>query len=121
MWKIVAALVGALLVLCCVGGALVLVNGNRLFGGINRADKGDCLAGKSIDESSDRFQPTDLKVVKCTDDAAKYQVLGRVKNKTKAEAEADRNICGAFPEATKMYWFGRKDTAKGTVLCLKNK
>jgi hypothetical protein len=117
--KIILAVVGAVLLLCCIGGVVIAVVNKDVFsrdpGG---AKAGDCLSGKSIDQSSDQFQNANLKVVSCTAGDAKYKVVGRVENKTQTDAQNDNNVCGAYPDATSLYWQGQKGKT-GTVLCLK--
>jgi hypothetical protein len=115
--KIILAIVGALLLLCCIGGVVFAVRGADIFGGNpGNAEAGDCLSGKSIDERSDRFQEADLEIVECTDADAKYKVVGRVDDKTQAEATDE--VCRPFPDAELIYWQGRSGE-EGTVLCLK--
>jgi hypothetical protein len=118
--KIILAIVGGVLALCCIGGViLAVVNWDSISGGDPGSSKaGDCLGGKAIDQSSDEFQEADLKVVKCSDGDAKYKVVGRVEDKTQTEAQTDENVCSAFADATSLYWQGQKGK-KGVVLCLK--
>jgi hypothetical protein len=115
-WKIAIAVVGVLLLLCCVGGFFVI----RSLGGDSLADakQGDCLKGKIADGSSDQFKEADLEPVKCSDSAATYVIEGRVTGKTQAQAQTDDQVCAAFKDADTVFWFGT-DGAKGTVLCLK--
>jgi flagellar basal body-associated protein FliL len=118
-WKIIAIVVGVLLLLCCVGGAVLVANSGKLFStAAADAKVGDCLSGKKIDQSSDKFQKADLKVVKCSDPDALYKVVGRVEDRTQSQAQTDDNVCGAFADATNLYWQGREGE-KGTVLCMK--
>ena len=113
--KIILAIVGAVLLLCCIGGVALAVQGNIFGSSASSADVGDCLSGKSIDQSSDKFQEADLEVVKCSDGDAKYKVVGKVENKTQAEATDE--VCRPFTGAELIYWEGRANE-KGTVLCL---
>jgi hypothetical protein len=116
--KIILAIAGVVLLLCCIGGVVLAVRGGSdIFGGSpGNAKAGDCLSGKSIDERSDRFQEADLEVVECTETDAKYKVVGRVDNKTQAQATDE--VCQPFAEAELIYWQGRAGE-EGTVLCLK--
>jgi hypothetical protein len=87
-----------------------------LFGGsAGSADVGECLSGKSIDQSNDKFQEADLEVVECSDADAKYKVVGKVEDKTQAQATDE--VCRPFNGAEFVYWEGRANE-KGTVLCL---
>jgi hypothetical protein len=103
--KIILAIVGAVLLLCCIGGVALAVQGNIFGSSASSADVGDCLSGKSIDQSSDKFQEADLEVVKCSDGDAKYKVVGKVENKTQAEATDE--VCRPFTGAELIYWEGR--------------
>jgi len=119
-WKIFAIIGVVVLLLCCIGGVVGAIQFNKSSGGAaGSAKAGDCLKGKSIDDQSDRFQKADLKVVKCSDKEAKYEVVGKVKDKTQLQAQTDNKVCDAFPTATKLYWEGRSGQ-KGVVLCLKD-
>jgi hypothetical protein len=113
--KIILAIVGAFLLLCCIGGVALAVQSDIFGGSAGNADVGDCLSGKSIDQSSDRFQEADLEVVECSDADAKYKVVGKVEGKT--QAQATDAVCKPFTGAELIYWEGRAGE-KGTVLCL---
>jgi hypothetical protein len=113
--KIILAVVGALLLLCCVGGVALAVQSDIFGGGAGSADVGDCLAGKGIDSGNDRFQKADLEVVECSDSEARYKVVGKVENKT--QTEAVDAVCEPFTGAELIYWEGRQGE-EGTVLCL---
>jgi hypothetical protein len=115
--KITLAIVGAVLLLCCIGGvALVVQSGLPGSGTANKADVGDCLGGKSIDQSNDNFQKAELDLVECADADAKYKVIGKVENKTQGEAN-NEEVCRPFTGAEVVYWEG-PENKKGTVLCL---
>jgi hypothetical protein len=118
--KIILAVVAGLLLLCCIGiVAIATIGGSRFFGGdnLNNANVGTCVnADQSLNRSSDRFENVKLEVVSCADANADYKVVGRVENKTQAEANAN-TICDAFPDASFVYWQGRQNQ-RGTVLCL---
>ena len=112
--KIILAVAGAVLLLLCIGG---VAWGIMSFAGGGAADAkvGECLSGKSIDRSSDRFQETELEVVKCSESDARYKVVGKVENKKQNEATED--VCRQFQGAEVIYWEGQEGEA-GTVLCL---
>jgi hypothetical protein len=70
------------------------------------AGVGDCLAqtrGRSLSE------------VNCTDNTARFRVVGRMANKTAVDASLD--ACKPFPKATSSYWEGESGKP-GLVLCL---
>lgn len=116
-WKIILAIAGVVLLLCCIGGIALAAKGGDWFGGgAADAKVGDCLKGEAIDQSADDFQEADLEVVKCDAKDARYAVVGRVDNKTQAQATAE--VCRPFTDAEFVYWQGRDDE-QGTVLCLK--
>jgi hypothetical protein len=71
------------------------------------AKAGDCIKQTGSDS---------VEIVKCGTADAKYQVVGRVDDKT--ETEATFNACSAYPSADSSYWEG-KPGKKGFVLCLK--
>jgi hypothetical protein len=117
--KLILAIVGAVLLLCCIGSvAFFARNGLPGSGTASKANVGDCLSGKSIDKSNDKFQETNLEIVKCADADAKYKVVGKVENKTQGQATDD--VCKPFTGAEIVYWEGRENE-KGTVLCLQTK
>ena len=67
---------------------------------------GDCLAQTGGNE---------LSKVDCGDASAKFQVLGKIENKTVVDATLD--VCAPFPKATSAYWEGESGQ-RGLVLCL---
>lgn len=73
------------------------------------AKAGDCVA---------RSGQSDVKVVKCTDTAAAYRVVGKIDGKTRIDFSiGSATICKPFPAAKSAYWKG--ETGKpGYVLCL---
>jgi hypothetical protein len=74
------------------------------------AQVGQCLAGTTID----KLDANKLKIVDCTASDASFKVVQRVEGKTDAESNS------ACPSAVTeyVYWSGRSEGAKGTVLCL---
>jgi len=74
------------------------------------AKVGDCLHQKGAN---------DLSVVKCDSSDANFSVLGRISDKTEADADA-AGVCDQWADSTNAYWEG-KSGQKGTVLCLKEK
>lgn len=74
----------------------------------NKAKVGDCVAQEGSD---------DVKVVECGSSDADFKVVGRVEDKT--QAEAGISACGPFVEqgAEQAYWEGERGK-KGLVLCL---
>ena len=67
---------------------------------------GDCLAQTAGDQ---------LTKVSCSDQGARFRVLGKLENKTMVDASLD--ACAAFPTATSAYWEGESGEP-GLVLCL---
>jgi hypothetical protein len=112
--KIILAIAGAVLLLLCIGG---VAWGVMSLTGSGAADAkvGDCLSGKAIDRSSERFQETELEVVECSDGDARFKVVGKVDDKT--QGQANEELCRQFTGAEVIYWEGR-DGESGTVLCL---
>jgi hypothetical protein len=118
--KIILPIVVVLLLVCCVGGGFALYKAvSSSSSSAGDAQVGDCLKGKKIDQSSDKFQDASLTKTDCSATDALYKVVGRVADKTQSQAATDDNICSAYADATSLYWFG-KTGQKGTVLCLKN-
>ncbi|WP_131732409.1 LppU/SCO3897 family protein [Actinomadura formosensis] len=75
----------------------------------DNAAVGDCVARQS--DSS-------VKVVKCTDPASAYKVVGKVPDKTQVQFSiSSRSICDPFPTAKSAFWKGEQG-GKGYVLCL---
>jgi hypothetical protein len=74
----------------------------------NKAKVGDCVSQEGSDE---------LKVVECSSSEADFKVVGRVEDKT--QAEAGISACGPFVDqgAEQAYWEGERGK-KGLVLCL---
>jgi hypothetical protein len=74
----------------------------------SKAKVGDCVSQEGSD---------DLKVVECGSSDADFKVVGRVEDKT--QAEAGISACGPFVEAgaEQAYWEGERGK-KGLVLCL---
>ena len=76
--------------------------------------------GNSIEVNSSTATSVDVKVVKCSDSGAKYEVVGRTENVSRAETSSqDTKVCNAFKDATSVVWVGT-DQAKGTALCVKD-
>ncbi|HXV94721.1 MAG TPA: hypothetical protein VD813_15565, partial [Pseudonocardia sp.] len=69
---------------------------------------GDCVA---------RVGDDDLRIVDCGGGEAEFRVVGRLEDRTAADAGAF--ACTEFPEATNVFWQGEPDPgATGFVLCL---
>jgi hypothetical protein len=115
--KIIGIIAGVIVVLLLVCGGIsyFALKGTSA----SNAKVGDCLGGDSI-SSSGQATSVDVKVVKCTDSAAKYEVVGRTDNVSRAETSSqDTKVCDAFKDATSVVWVG-SDEAKGTALCVKD-
>jgi len=67
--------------------------------------------GNCVTESGSNY----VKIVDCGDAKATLKVVGRVENKT--EAEARGSACSAYPDATQVFWEGKQGQS-GMVLCL---
>jgi hypothetical protein len=114
--KIIGIIAGVIVVLLLVCGGISYF----ALKGTSAADAkaGDCLGGDSISDSGSATS-VDVKVVKCTDSGAKYDVVGRTENVSRAEtSKQDTKVCDAFKDATSVIWVGT-DEAKGTALCVK--
>jgi hypothetical protein len=115
--KIVGIIAGVIVVLLLVCGGIsyFALKGTSAA----NAKVGDCLGGDSISDSG-QATSVDVKVVKCTDSDAKYEVVGRTDNVSRAETSSqDTKVCDAFKDATSVVWVG-SDEAKGTALCVKD-
>jgi hypothetical protein len=95
---------------------LVLVTG-ALLGGVwfatrshpENAKVGDCVQQTGSDS---------IKIVNCSDSKADLKVVGRVEDKTRAEAGYGLStVCDAYQDAEQMFWQGEQGK-KGFVLCL---
>jgi hypothetical protein len=104
MRKRIVTIVIALVVIGGIAAVSAFLNRDAA----SKAKVGDCVSQEGSD---------DLSVVKCGDAKAKFKVVGRVENKTQAEAGV--NACGPFVDqgATQAYWEGEQGK-KGLVLCL---
>jgi len=115
--KIVGIVAGVIVVLLLVCGGIsyFALKGTSAA----NAKVGDCLGGDSISDSG-QATSVDVKVVKCTDSDAKYEVVGRTDNVSRADtSKQDTQVCNAFKDATSVVWVG-SDQAKGTALCVKD-
>ena len=115
--KIIGIVAGVIVVLLLVCGGIsyFALKGTSAA----EAKVGDCLGGDSISDSG-AATSVDVKVVKCTDSSAKYDVVGRTENVSRAQTSSqDTKVCDAFKDATSVVWVGT-DEAKGTALCVKD-
>jgi hypothetical protein len=118
--RIIAIIAGvlALLLIVCVVAVFFIVRNNAP----NAADakEGDCLSGNAI-TSTTRQETQGLKITGCGKSDARYKVVGRVPDKSRAQA--DQSLCQPFVDqgAEIFYWQEKSPGAgTGTVLCLKN-
>jgi hypothetical protein len=115
---IVGGALAVLLVICLV---LVFVVFKTATGqNAANAKEGDCLSGNAI-TSTTRQETQGLKITDCSKSDARYKVVGRVPDKT--QAQADQSLCQPFVDqgAEIFYWQEKSPGAgTGTVLCLKN-
>ena len=85
------------------------------------AKAGDCIALEAAVKEGETSDASGAKVVDCNSAEAKYNVIGRVDNKTEAEFNADNEakICteAGFTETESWIWSG-KPGGKGYILCL---
>ena len=102
--KRILSIVAGLAVLAVIAGIGAYLNRDAA----NKAKVGDCVSQEGSD---------DLKVVECGSSDADFKVVGRVEDKT--QAEAGISACGPFVEqgAEQAYWEGERGK-KGLVLCL---
>lgn len=102
--KIVSAVISILIIV----GLIVLgwyVSRDRAAS----AKVGDCVAQTGTDT---------LTVVDCADPTARFTVVGRIPDKTQAEATVSvSTVCSAFSGVDSTYWEGEVGK-KGFVLCL---
>lgn len=85
-----------------------------LFGAVwffTRDNGENAQVGNCVTESGSNY----VKIVDCGDAKATLKVVGRVEDKT--EAEARGSACNAFPDATQVFWQGKQGQS-GMVLCL---
>lgn len=84
------------------------------------AKAGDCIAMEAVKEG-ETSDASDAKVVDCNSAEAKYNVIGRVDNKTEDEFNADNEakICteAGFAETESWIWSGEPG-GNGYILCL---
>jgi hypothetical protein len=107
IWGLVIGAV--VLVLLCVGVAVVIgLNGLRATAPENAA-VGDCLSGSTEDADS-------MRKVACDSADATLTVTARVENTLAAESDA---ACGE--DAEFVFWTGPRAGEPGTVLCLKRR
>ncbi len=99
-------LITRLVIIAVVIGGLIALGIYFNRDAASSAKVGDCVTQEGSNE---------LKVVKCDDAGADFKVVGRVEDKTRAEASL--NACDSFPDAQQVYWEG-KQGEKGLVLCL---
>jgi hypothetical protein len=119
--RTILIIVSALLALCCIGSVVTLaINGTKIVNSVRNppAPKvGACMGGDSLaSQTPDQFKEVNLREVNCTATNANYKVVGRIDNKTQAEANV-RTICAPFTTAEFVYWEGQPGKP-GTVLCL---
>ncbi|GIJ69094.1 LppU/SCO3897 family protein [Virgisporangium ochraceum] len=102
--KRIAGIVATLLVLGGIFAVTTYLNRDAA----SKAKVGDCVSQEGSDE---------LKVVECGSAEADFKVVGRVEDKT--QAEAGISACGPFVDqgAEQAYWEGEQGK-KGLVLCL---
>ncbi|MCO5996075.1 LppU/SCO3897 family protein [Actinoallomurus rhizosphaericola] len=106
--------------------ALVVLIGiivaGRLSSHSEDAAVGDCV--HRVTSGATQSKDDSIKIVKCTDPAATYKVVGKVEHISKLSlnirenlpSDGGKGICGQFPSATVRFW---KGTSKdGYVLCL---
>jgi hypothetical protein len=106
---ITVGIVGLLLI-CGLGGALLVGVANLRSNSVANASVGECLGGTTSTElDADKMTKVD-----CGSAEAKFKVVGRIEDKTSAEREAS---CEGVAETDFVFWTGREG-GKGTVLCL---
>jgi hypothetical protein len=109
IWGLVIGFV--LLLVLCVGIALVLGLNQLRETSAENAVVGDCLAGGADGTNADEVRKVD-----CGDADATFTVIARVENKTSAESN---EACG--DDADFAFWTGPRDGGAGTVLCLQRR
>jgi hypothetical protein len=112
--RLIISLVSVVVVVVAVIVTLITSRSNP-----SHANVGDCLKGSAI-TSTTAQDASDVKIVDCASSDAKYKVVGKVDNKTKAEFTSSQNPCTAFPSATSALW-GQTNGDKGYILCLAEK
>jgi hypothetical protein len=89
------------------------------------AKAGDCVASVDVPEDGKSGRASGATLVDCRSSDAKFSVIGRVEDKTRAEFESDTGelkICmdAGHRDAEYMYW-AAADDGRGYVLCLTKK
>jgi hypothetical protein len=114
--KRIGAILSAVLIGLVVVGVRWYLNQDKTAD----AKAGDCIAIRDIKEG-ETSDASDAKVVDCNSAEARYNVIGRVNNKTKAEFDADHvgAICtgAGFADTEAYVWFGPPG-GNGYILCL---
>ncbi|MGH3728104.1 MAG: LppU/SCO3897 family protein [Micromonosporaceae bacterium] len=98
--KVLRVVIGLALAVVVFGVALYFAQSEP-----GNAKVGDCVSGTSAEE---------LEIVECSAPEAESKVVGRVENKSEAQASTS---CTKFKDARQAFWQG-KPGEKGLVLCL---
>ncbi|MET7426596.1 hypothetical protein [Dactylosporangium sp. NPDC005555] len=102
MSKVTRLVISGVVLAAIAGGSWFFSRDNG-----QNAKLGDCLHQVASD---------DVKIVKCDSSDADFSVVGKVEDKTQAEASG--SACEPFAEAESVFWWGSSGS-KGDVLCLK--
>ncbi len=83
------------------------------------AKVGDCLTGDAITSTAAQ-DASDARIVSCANPDARYKVVGKIDNRTKAQFIADPTMCGRYrgAGATSALWGQAIGGRNGFVLCL---
>lgn len=111
--KVLVIMVSVVLGLAALGLAALFVYVR--FYELTGAEVGDCLAGDIED-------PYSIAITECGTQDARYEVVGKVEDKTMADFESDagERACTRFDRAEYLYFegFGDDAAASGAILCL---
>ena len=109
---VLVALAVALGVWAGVSGGLDALGGDRTA----EAKQGDCLGDLNAPAEGQTTEANNAKVVDCASTDAKFTVVGRIDDKTEAEATAA--ACTAYPDASLVYFARKGGATNGYILCL---
>ena len=122
--KTLFSILGVIVALVVVGVIKFAANGLFNDDATEEAKAGDCIGSVDAPKEGETTDASGAKVVDCGSADAKYQVLGRVDGKTRADFDADQDgtICteAGFGDAKLFIWSGRTGQT-GYILCLTDK
>lgn len=122
--KKVLSILGAIVIAIVVAG-LKFGIATALFGDKDKAAEakvGDCIANLPDVKEGEEKKASNVKVVECGATEAAFSVVGRLENKTQAEASTTKECDQYFKEGDAYsIYYSIPTGGKGYVLCLKPK